>query len=272
MGARYEHVLMTRFNLATPGRESAIRTRPGWLAERFDLFERYCLPSVAGQTSRRFHWVIYFDEATPPAFRDRIAACQKVFPFIAYFTGLFPASGWPRSIRETFDFAPDLLLSTRLDNDDALALDYVARVQAAVEAADCAAGGYNFTNGFILGRGRLYRLAHRSNAFFSYLAPYGPDVVTAPSIQHMDLARHGQVRQIGGAGAWMQIVHGGNVSNKIRGRRISAAAIDGAFPPGLVAEVAPVGGAALLADAALSGSLRGLRDGALVLRHRLRRG
>ena len=272
MGARYEHVLMTRFNLATPGRESAIRNRPGWLAERFALFERYCLPSVAEQTSRRFHWVIYFDDATPPEFRDRIAACQRQFPFIPYFTGLFPASGWPRSIRETFDFAPDHLLTTRLDNDDALALDHVERVQAAVEAAGCAPGGYNFTNGFILGRGRLYRLAHRSNAFFSYLAPYGAEVVTAPSIQHMDLARHGTVRQIGGAGGWMQIVHGGNVSNKIRGRRIAAREIDGAFPPTLVAEVTPVGAPALWADAALSGSLRGLRDTALALRHRLRRG
>ena len=272
MGARYEHVLMTRFNLATPGRESAIRNRPGWLAERFALFERYCLPSVAEQTSRRFHWVIYFDDATPPEFRDRIAACQRQFPFIPYFTGLFPASGWPRSIRETFDFAPDHLLTTRLDNDDALALDHVERVQAAVEAAGCAPGGYNFTNGFILGRGRLYRLAHRSNAFFSYLAPYGAEVVTAPSIQHMDLARHGTVRQIGGAGGWMQIVHGGNVSNKIRGRRIAAREIDGAFPPTLVTEVTPVGAPALWADAALSGGLRGLRDAALGLRHRLRRG
>ena len=271
MGGTFEHVIMTRFNLATPGRESAIRNRPGWLAERFALFERYCLPSVAGQTCRNFHWILYFDAATPPEFRDRIEACRRIFPFVPYFTGLFPASGWPRSIHETFAFQPDMLLTTRLDNDDALALDYVERVQAAVRQAGLAPGGYNFTNGCILGDGALYRLAHPSNAFFSFLAPYRDEVVTAPSIQHMDLARHGAVRQIGGPGAWMQIVHGGNVSNKIRGQRITAAEIDGAFPAGLVAEVKPVGRAARMIDTIVSGSLRGARDGLLAARRRLRR-
>ncbi len=51
----FTHLILTRFNLATPGRESAIRNRPGWLAERFDLFERICLPSVASQTCRDFN-------------------------------------------------------------------------------------------------------------------------------------------------------------------------------------------------------------------------
>lgn len=271
MGGTFEHVIMTRFNLATPGRESAIRNRPGWLAERFALFEHYCLPSVAGQTCRNFHWIIYFDEATPPEFRDRIKACQTVFPFVAYFTGLFPASGWPNSIRESFAFQPDMLLTTRLDNDDALALDCVERVQAAVRDAGVAPGGYNFTNGCILGDGALYRLGHPSNAFFSFVAAYSDEVVTAPSIQHMDLARHGPVRQIGGPTAWMQIVHGGNVSNKIRGQRISAAEIDGTFPTGVVAEVKPVGRAARMIDTVVSGSLRGARDGLLAARRRLRR-
>ena len=35
MADDFAHVVTTRFNLATPGRESAFRNRPGWLAERF---------------------------------------------------------------------------------------------------------------------------------------------------------------------------------------------------------------------------------------------
>lgn len=265
-----EHVIMTRFNLATPGRESTLRNRPGWLAERFDLFERYCLPAIAGQTNQNFHWVIYFDAATPAPFRDRIEACRRVFPFIPYFTGLFPAEGWPRSIHECFDFAPRLLLTTRVDNDDALALDYVDRVQQAVSAHDMAPGGYNFTNGYVMGRGAVYRMTHPTNAFFSFLAPYTDDVITAPSIAHMDLARHGPVTQIGGAGAWMQVVHGGNVSNKIRGRRIRPEEVAGQFPDDILNVLRPVSAAARLADAAFAGPMRGARDGAAALRRRIR--
>ena len=93
----FTHVIQTRFNLATPGRELAIRTQPGWLLERFQLFELWCLPSVAAQTSRNFTWLIYFDEGTPEVFRKRIANLQRVFPFVPVFTGLFPGDGWARS-------------------------------------------------------------------------------------------------------------------------------------------------------------------------------
>ena len=81
-GVDFTHVIMTRFNMPTPGRESHIRSRPGWLAGRFELFERYCLPSIAAQTTRDFHWVVYFDVETPPEFRARIEACRAVFPFV----------------------------------------------------------------------------------------------------------------------------------------------------------------------------------------------
>ncbi len=44
----------------------------GWLEDRVELFERYCLPSVAAQTDRRFSWIIYFDPQSPAWLRQRI--------------------------------------------------------------------------------------------------------------------------------------------------------------------------------------------------------
>ncbi len=270
MAGRFEHVIMTRFNLATPGRESGLRNRPGWLAERFELFERYCLPSVAAQRERGFHWIVYFDAETPVAFRARIAADREKVPFLPYFTDLFGPEGWARSIRESFDFSPEFLLTTRLDNDDGLAFDYVERVQRAVREAGFAAGGYNVTNGFLRTATAAYRLAHRSNAFFSYLAPYGPEVVTAPSIAHMALDQHGPVTQLDGPGGWMQTVHGGNVSNKIRGLRVDPQALAGRFPVPLLEGLRPVGALRRSLENTLAGPLRGLRDRGLALRRRLR--
>lgn len=271
MGRSFEHVIMTRFNLATPGKESSIRNRPGWLDGRFDLFEKYCLPSIAAQTSTRFQWIIYFDEGTPSIFRSRIEALRKVFPFIPYYTGLFPASGWPKSIVETFNFKPDALLSTRLDNDDALASDFVERLHDAIFVHAVADGAYNFENGFIMSNGKLYRLSHPNNAFFSFVAPYGEQMVTAPSIQHMELARHGKINQIYGSGGWMQIVHGGNVSNKIRGSRISPKELSSYFPETVLKELMPASQIALLFDKTFSGSLRHVRDTALFLKRILKR-
>ena len=207
-GRDFVHVIMTRFNLATPGRESRIRLRPGWLAERFDLFERYCLPSVAAQTEQGFRWVIYFDVETPQEFRDRIEACRRVHPFVPYFTPLFPGSGWPRSLRELLGDPParsrgagpaPWLLTTRLDNDDALAVDHVARLQAAVAALPAPQRcSLNFTHGFVLNDGRVYAHEHRSNAFASWLEPWDAPMCTAQDIEHMKMADHGPIRQIDG--------------------------------------------------------------------------
>ncbi|MDE3078461.1 MAG: hypothetical protein KGI94_00345 [Paracoccaceae bacterium] len=270
MARDFEHVVMTRFNLATPGREHVLRNRAGWLEERFDLFERYCLPSIAAQSVTDFHWIIYFDEATPDAFRQRIERCRKVAPFVPYYTGPLETFDLPRTLHETFGFRPDHLLTTRLDNDDALAIDYVARVQAEVRRQGLRLGGYNVLNGFILAHGALYQIAHRSNAFFSFLAPYEENVTTAASIKHMELAKHAPVIQIDGPGGWLQVVHGGNVSNKIRGTRVSPEAAAGRFPEGLTAGLKPIGPLLRAFENAVPGAIRGARDAALALRRRLR--
>jgi hypothetical protein len=172
-GVDFTHVIMTRFNMPTPGKESLIRSRPGWLAGRFELFERYCLPSIAAQTTRDFHWVVYFDVETPPEFRERIEACRAVFPFVPYFTEFFQAEGWPRSRRELLGQPTPWLLTTRFDSDDALAVDHAARLQVAVEAAaPTTRTSFNLIHGVVIEDGRVYAHAHPSNAFASWFEPW----------------------------------------------------------------------------------------------------
>lgn len=254
------HVLMTRFNLATPGRELAIRTQPGWLEGRFELFERHCLPSVAAQTARGFRWIIFFDEGTPAEFRARIAGAQAIQPFEAYFTGLFPGEGWARAVNEVIAPRTPWLLTTRLDNDDALASDFTARLHAAVAGTGLRRGTYNFTNGLVVGAGRAYAHAHDSNPFASWLEPWDEKMRTAPSIHHMTWADQGPVTQIGGPPAWAQVIHGGNVSNTFRGLRIAPAAAEARFAPGTLGKLVPAGRGALMADRLLAAPLRRLRD------------
>lgn len=261
------HVILTRFNLATPGRELAIRNQPGWLRGRFDLFRTWCLPSVAAQTEQAFHWVILFDEATPAEFRDEIEALRQVHPFIPYFTPLFPADGWRACVAETVAPTTPMLLTTRLDNDDALACDFVARLRPQVTGTERRA--YNFANGLIRQGDGLWALRHPSNAFFSLLEPWDAQAQTAPAIAHMALAEHAPVTQIEGPPAWLQVVHGGNVSNKVRGRRVGPDQIGAAFAGQGLVGVRPPGVLARATDG-LATPMRRLRDWASQVRSALR--
>ena len=271
-GRDYLHVIQTRFNLATPGRERVLRGKDGWLERRFDLFEQHCLPAIASQTAREFTWVIYFDDQTPENFRERIERCRAVFPFIPYFTGPFGAEGWRQSIHALFPKRPARLVTTRVDNDDGLAIDYVARVQAAVAAmAPTGPMAFNFTNGFILQGGRVYAHSHPCNAFFTWFEPDDETTRTALSIRHMDLAEAGPVMQIGDAGAWLQVVHEINVSNKVRGRRVLADEALDRFPASVLGPLQPVSPVAVHLENLLVGPLRVLRDLLLGIYHRLKR-
>jgi hypothetical protein len=233
------HVILTRFNLATPGRESKLRNDPTWLAHRFELFEKYCLPSVAAQTERDFDWLIFFDEGTPAAFQERVKDAQKVHPFTAIYTPLFPAEGWRLSSLAAVEADPrTALLTTTLDNDDAIAADFVERLQqTASQHLDEAPIAFNFKNGLVLKGGNLYFHQHKSSAFRSVLERYGDSLRTAASIPHMDMASHFTICQIEGGPGWLQVVHDRNVSNKTRGTRVSADAYRALLPKTITDEI-----------------------------------
>ena len=258
--APFHHVLMTRFNLATPGREFSIRTQPGWLEGRFDLFEQYCLPSVAAQTSHDFDWVIYFDIDTPQEFKDRIATLQKVFAFRAFYTPMFGRTGWQDSIRSEIAPRTPFLLTTRLDSDDALATTFFERLHTEIAVQGHAPGAYNFRNGLIRRGEAVYKMAHDSNPFFSFLEINDAAIRTAPGIHHMAIDETGPVVQIDGPPAWMQVVHDTNVSNRVRGARIVPdAAVTSHFPAAAVAGLQPPTFVERLHEAVM-GPLRRLRD------------
>lgn len=266
--ALFEHFIMTRFNLATPGRELAIRTQEGWLDYRFKLFERYCAPSIAEQRSKAFKWIIYFDKDTPNHYKERIETLRQEVPFTAYYTGLFGAEGWRRSLFEVFRPQARSILTTRLDSDDVISVDFVQRLHEEVEARDYAPGFYNFSKGFIRQGESLFRITHESNAFFSVLELNGPDVRTAPSIPHMGIRQQGDLFQINCDPFWMQIIHDSNVSNKVRGWRTSPFGLTSPFPDAAIAGLAHPSLATLLVENAFLAPMRFARDAAAnILRH-----
>lgn len=214
-----QHFVLTRFNIASPGREAPIRNTPGWLTRRFELFETYCLPSMAGQDVQDFCWLIYFDEQTPEQFRQRIRAAQAIVPFHAVYVETFRASLAAHDIAARLDPSSTRVLTTRLDNDDAVSHDFLARIRNA--AATLPDGTMlNFSEGVALRKGRLYSARDESNPFTSLIegAAGAQTIWAAP---HTELVTRFPTHQIVTDPCWLQVVHDENVANRIKGKRLT---------------------------------------------------
>jgi hypothetical protein len=270
------HVILTRFNLATKGREAVIRTQPNWLAGRFDLFEKYCLPSVAAQTNQNFEWILFFDIKTPQQFISRIKEAQSIRYFHAYYTDLFDSSGWRESIYRLFgEPRTPALLTSILDSDDSLCGDYVDTLQkVAKDHVAKSRGGdlplaLNFTNGYVLSNGRLYAHRHTCNAFVNWLEPYDSSARTAGNMNHIeDIPKWGKDIQIDRPGAWLQVVHGGNVSNRIRGRLSRQCDVRELFPASAIADVSSPSWTEMVSDKLLREPATNLRDSVASVLHK----
>ncbi|WP_040569141.1 glycosyltransferase [Microbacterium yannicii] len=254
------HVVLTRFNVPTPGFESVVRAKEGWLRSRVALFERYCLPSMRRQVGARAEWIIYFDPQSPDWLRQWIDDVND-----GVFTPVFRSSvsyeERMADIRRVAGRAPGrMLITTNLDNDDALASDFLDRVQRAVVPGVRTA--IYLADGLIAEAKRLYHRVDRDNAFCSVAEPWdapGDPPVTCWLRPHNRLGETMAVRSLRGEPGWLQVVHGENVSNRVRGRLVSPKAFRGRFDPMLAAFPEP-GLGRLARDRFVSGPLRTGRE------------
>lgn len=253
-----DHVLLTRFNLPSEGMESAIRSRSGWLEERVRLFETYCLPSVIGQRGCRPGWIVYFDPDSPDWLKEWID--QASGPFTPLFRRTVPRHELLADLDQLVARKSPTLITTNLDNDDGLSLDFSARILA--EAADGPRSAVYFKHGLIKSELGLYRRTDRTNAFCSVRESW-EQPLTSWADWHNRLSLTMPVQVIGGSPAWLQVVHGTNVSNRVRGRLVSPTPYAGRFM-GLDDLPLPTRGS-LLWDRIGPAPLRAARDGTRTL-------
>lgn len=256
-----DHVLLTRFNLPSRGVEGLIRAQDRWLEERLELFDRYCLPSVLGQTCRDFRWLIYFDPDSPPWLRSRAQADAEAGHYSPVFRQEVSKGDLLEDISSLFPRRGDDLLTSALDNDDAIARDFVERLQ---EESRCGpAAAYFFTNGLVKERHRVFRRRDPTNAFPSVLSGWQSSA-TAWTDWHISLGDHMPVVGIDGPPGWLQVVHGRNVSNRTRGLLASPVPYQSRFP-GLLDDVVDPSPGDLLVDRLALSPLRSGRDWLRVL-------
>lgn len=252
-----DHLVLTRFNLPTPGPESLVRAQEGWLQNRVALFERHTVPTMRAQSQTAFAWVIYFDPQSPDWLLDRMRPLVDEGLFLPIYRERVDWTDVVADARATFgDTHGDLLLTTNLDNDDAVSVDFIERLQQAARRHPDHA--IYLRTGLILQGDALYLRDDPENAFCS-VSERWDSPITAWRDWHNLLHDHLPVASLPGAPAWLQVIHGQNVSNRVRGVRTDAAEHRTAFP-GQLDGIADAQAGRLWLDRSVMHPLRELRD------------
>lgn len=221
----------TRFNIVL--KEAVERTdkagsRTGtdeWLARRFDLFERTCFPSLMAQTNTDFTWLVFFSHRTPEPFLTRIAELQKRFP---PFTPCFLEDGelqvrrYRQEVRKRLRPEDTHIITGRIDNDDAFHRTYVERLLAEFRGQDDEI--INFLHGiqYDVDNGVVVDLRKPSNPFIARIERVSIDgpIKTVLDVMHQQAKDTGLLRDVDTIPMWLQLIHGGNVLNRMASGRV----------------------------------------------------
>ena len=140
------HVVLTRFSYRNPTQSFEARRKaadqsvrkidpldPKRLERRSRLFEMTCVPSLLTQTSQNFDWIIIIDKCLPESHRQRLMEQVGTRPR-THLHEFSPSedlacTGWLRPYAPT---GVRRLLTTILDDDDALPSGFIAAAQTYV--------------------------------------------------------------------------------------------------------------------------------------------
>ena len=123
----FKHFLLTRWNLLDA--KTTIYNNPqvpdprAWTKHRIRLFNEYCLPNVMLQKGK-FTWLLSFAPETPKWIIEEYSTFPHVKIIFEY-----PAD-WLRGQYGKTLFDGDWIITSRLDNDDTISVDYIEKVQA----------------------------------------------------------------------------------------------------------------------------------------------
>jgi Putative rhamnosyl transferase len=216
LAGQYSHLLITKFNVQTSFAASLVRLAASWLNARLELFERYCLPSVAGQKGAEFRWIVFFDAASPAWFKQKISTyAPLVYPI--YIDGPVSDELIAHSILHTGLASLPYLITTRLDNDDAISMDHLASVQSVFHQQE--REFITFPLGLQSFRGHLYTVYWPNNPFLSLIERVGDDgrFTTVFCVPHDHVGQAGKLRRVHRTCQWMQVLHDSNIGNTLRG-------------------------------------------------------
>ena len=251
----FDHVLLTRFSaVMAPGADPASEE---WLRYRLAFFDEVTYPSVLSQSTRDFTWLVLFDDRCSADFRADIEyLAEDVFVPVwthadfrrdSFAEHVVTATDRQQGGQQGDQGPAPYLITTRIDSDDAMAIDFMATVQAQFARQERLF--VSLTRGIQVDRsGAVYLSDQLSNPFISLVERRWPG--TSPDTvyvaKHARARAYGPIREVRAPVMWMQVVHDLNVSNIVNGGRASPEVVAERFRIDLGYD-ASIAGRALLA-------------------------
>jgi hypothetical protein len=102
------------------------------MLRRFAFFENICLPSLAAQTDGDFKLVALIGDTMPFRWRKRLKGLMEQYPFLEVCTleAAGPLNSTRRAYRRAWNGTSPYITGFRIDDDDAVATDYIERTRA----------------------------------------------------------------------------------------------------------------------------------------------
>jgi hypothetical protein len=231
----FKHFVITRFNVVynigvfkkdKKGHETQTNA---WLEARFDLFERFCFPSVINQTNIDFYWVVLFSANTPEKYKKKIAGYSNTFnKFIPLYLDDGADSEWgiyldnvKTEISKHLDNSDLYIITSRIDNDDAFHKNMIQCVQDEFAAQDDLFLSYNTGLQYDMEHNLLSRITFPRNAFISRIEKIkGGNFSTVFATTHLKAHKVAKVKYINTYPLWLQLIHPGNIYNSFRTKDI----------------------------------------------------
>ena len=218
-----QHFILTRFNLLLWNKDKnrqKVRTIQ-WLDHRFSVFEKCCLPSLRNQTCQEFTWIVLFDSKTPEPYKVKIEEFKKICPqmvpiFVEPHNGRYFAEIFRKEIVKRMD--AKRIVSTYLDNDDALHLRFVEDLQQrALTVSECTFIRYN--DGYQLYTDHQYvmQIHYPRNHFVSVVENGDPATIKGifgyGGHYHIEDIRGVKIESITNRPMWCEVIHDKNMIN-----------------------------------------------------------
>lgn len=220
--------VFTRFNLKLwKTNKFGVDTRTHeWTAERFGMFEKYCFPSMLHQTDKNFIWMCMFADDTEECFIERIRGGIKQIP---QFIPVFLSEQETKNLSEAIDCfirkfksPSDTLITSRIDNDDAVNISYVEmmhKLSQNQQGDDCI---YSMERGlqYYVKKNLSFAIKYPDNHYlFLKCNKYAEN-----NIHHVLTFNHSKIKEfkypfklISGLDyMWVEVIHENNVANDVK--------------------------------------------------------
>lgn len=205
-----EHLLITRYNLRKKDwnrdRYGAEVLTEEWHENREQLFLQLCLPSVVAQRSKDFRWLVFFQTDLAHLVSTEIKNSPFLIPIFVDSYEQFESL-----LVEICNQVSGELITSRLDNDDALKPDFIGRVQKLAKAGHC----IDFPVGervYLWPRYKREKRVKRYNQFISLCEGAG----VKAGVFHQQHPRYKTFPTITSSSkpAWTEFIHASNKVNR----------------------------------------------------------